>query len=154
MSNKLSASCVYTILRPDRLAVYSFALVPWMRPRQKRIDETLLPTRDVKFALLSLAISKLTDAGYQSIGMDHFALPDDELSIAYSEGTLSRNFMGYTTKRGTEIVGLGSSAISDISSAEADAVCSEMVEFCWTTSLISNILNGLQTKSVLIKLIC
>ncbi len=106
-------------LQPDRLAVYSFALVPWMRPHQKRIDVDLLPDRDVKFALLSLAISRLTEAGYQSIGMDHFARPDDELFIAYADGTLSRNFMGYTTKRGTEIVGLGSSAISDLSSAYA-----------------------------------
>jgi oxygen-independent coproporphyrinogen-3 oxidase len=106
-------------LRPDRLAVYSFALVPWMRPHQKRIDATLLPDRDVKFALLSLAISRLTDAGYRQIGMDHFALPNDELAIAHDDRTLSRNFMGYTTKRGTEIVGLGSSAISDVADAYA-----------------------------------
>jgi len=106
-------------LRPDRLAVYSFALVPWMRPHQKRIDATLLPDRDVKFGLLSLAISRLTDAGYRQIGMDHFALPDDELAIAHDDRTLSRNFMGYTTKRGTEIIGLGSSAISDVGDAYA-----------------------------------
>jgi len=106
-------------LRPDRLAVYSFALVPWMRPHQKRIDETQLPDRDTKFALLSMAISRLTEAGYHQIGMDHFALPDDELAVAYGDRTLSRNFMGYTTKRGTEIVGLGTSAISDIGGAYA-----------------------------------
>jgi oxygen-independent coproporphyrinogen III oxidase len=106
-------------LGPDRLAVYSFALVPWMRPHQKRIDSALLPDRDTKFALLSLAISELSAAGYRPIGMDHFARPDDELSTAYDNRTLSRNFMGYTTKRGTEIVGLGTSAISDIGSAYA-----------------------------------
>lgn len=106
-------------LRPDRVAVYSFALVPWMRPHQKRIDVGLLPDRDLKFGLLSMAISRLTDAGYDQIGMDHFALPDDELATAYAERTLSRNFMGYTTKRGTEIVGLGTSAISDIGAAYA-----------------------------------
>lgn len=106
-------------LRPDRLAVYSFALVPWMRPHQKRLDESLLPTSEQKFELLALAISELTAAGYEQIGMDHFALPDDELVAAYNDRTLSRNFMGYTTKRGTEIVGLGSSAISDISGAYA-----------------------------------
>lgn len=104
-------------LRPDRLAVYSFALVPWMRPHQKRIDTTLLPDRDTKFGLLSLAITRLTEAGYHQIGMDHFALPDDELTVAHADRTLSRNFMGYTTKRGTEIVGLGSSAISDVAGA-------------------------------------
>jgi oxygen-independent coproporphyrinogen III oxidase len=106
-------------LRPDRLAVYSFALVPWMRPHQRRIDIDLLPDRDLKFALLSLAISQLGEAGYQQIGMDHFALPDDELASSFQNRTLSRNFMGYTTKRGTEIVGLGSSAISDIGNAYA-----------------------------------
>jgi oxygen-independent coproporphyrinogen-3 oxidase len=104
-------------LRPDRLAVYSFALVPWMRPHQKRIEASLLPDRDTKFALLSLAISRLTEAGYRQIGMDHFALPDDELAVAHEDRTLSRNFMGYTTKRGTEIVGLGTSAISDVAGA-------------------------------------
>ncbi len=106
-------------LRPDRLAVYSFALVPWMRPRQKRIDVDLIPGRDLKFELLSLAISRFTAAGYDQIGMDHFALPGDELAVAYEDRTLSRNFMGYTTKRGTEIVGLGTSAISDIGGAYA-----------------------------------
>jgi oxygen-independent coproporphyrinogen-3 oxidase len=106
-------------LRPDRLAVYSFALVPWMRPHQKRIDSSLLPDRDLKFALLSLAISRLTGAGYEQIGMDHFAVPNDELAVAHRERTLSRNFMGYTTKRGTEIIGLGSSAISDVAASYA-----------------------------------
>lgn len=108
-----------TGLRPDRVAVYSFALVPWMRPHQKRIDVESLPDRDVKFALLSLAIAELTAAGYRQIGMDHFALPDDELAISYDQRTLSRNFMGYTTKRGAEIIGLGSSAISDVGGAYA-----------------------------------
>ncbi len=106
-------------LRPDRLAVYSFALVPWMRPHQKRIDQDKLPDRDVKFGLLSLAIDELTGAGYEQIGMDHFALQTDELAIAHRERTLSRNFMGYTTKRGTEIVGLGTSAISDVGGSYA-----------------------------------
>ncbi|HJO80735.1 MAG: oxygen-independent coproporphyrinogen III oxidase [Acidimicrobiales bacterium] len=108
-------------LRPDRLAVYSFALVPWMRPHQKRVDIRLLPDRDVKFGLLSLAIDRLTAAGYEQIGMDHFALRGDELAVAHRERTLSRNFMGYTTKRGTEIVGLGTSAISDIGDSYAQS---------------------------------
>ncbi len=106
-------------LRPDRLAVYSFALVPHMRPHQKRIDAGLLPDRDLKFGLLSLAIARLTGAGYEQIGMDHFALPGDELAVAHRERTLSRNFMGYTTKRGTEIVGLGTSAISEVAASYA-----------------------------------
>jgi oxygen-independent coproporphyrinogen-3 oxidase len=104
-------------LRPDRLAVYSFAFVPWMRPHQRRMDESLLPGTDVKFALLALVVSSLTDAGYVHIGMDHFALPTDELVTAARTGTLNRNFMGYTTKRDTEMVALGTSGISDIAGA-------------------------------------
>ena len=107
------------VMRPDRLAVYSFAYVPWVKPNQKRIDPDTLPGRDDKFALLSLVSDRLVNGGYRAIGMDHFALPDDELSIAAADGTLSRNFMGYTTKRGTEMVALGTSGISDVAGAYA-----------------------------------
>lgn len=100
--------------KPDRLAVYSFAYVPWMRPHQKRIDEADLPESRTKFGLLARVMTTLTDAGYDQIGMDHFALPDDELAIAARTGSLTRTFMGYTTKRGTETVALGTSGISDI----------------------------------------
>lgn len=106
-------------LQPDRLAVYSFAYVPWMRPHQRRMDESLLPGTRSKFALLAMVVSSLTKAGYRHIGMDHFARPDDELSIAATEGSLTRNFMGYTTHGGTETVALGSSGISDIGGAFA-----------------------------------
>jgi oxygen-independent coproporphyrinogen III oxidase len=106
-------------MRPDRLAVYSFAFVPWMRPHQRRIDESLLPGTEEKFGLLAHVITTLTAAGYARIGMDHFALPGDELVVAATEGTLTRNFMGYTTKRDTEMVALGSSGISDIDGAYA-----------------------------------
>ncbi len=106
-------------LRPDRLAVYSFAYVPWVKPNQKRIDPATLPDRDTKFALLALVSDGLVSAGYRAIGMDHFALPQDELSLALDEGTLSRNFMGYTTKRGTETIALGTSGISEVAGAYA-----------------------------------
>ncbi len=106
-------------MRPDRLAVYSFAYVPWMRPNQKRISEDLIPGRDLKFGLLSSLTERLTSAGYKAIGMDHFALPEDELSVAAEAGTLTRNFMGYTTQGGAGVVALGSSGISDISGAYA-----------------------------------
>jgi oxygen-independent coproporphyrinogen III oxidase len=104
-----------TALRPDRLAVYSYAHVPWMRPHQKRIKTELLPDTETKFALLAQVVTGLTAAGYRHIGIDHFALPDDELVAAADAGTLTRNFMGYTTRRGIEVVGLGTSAISDVS---------------------------------------
>jgi oxygen-independent coproporphyrinogen III oxidase len=106
-------------LQPDRLAVYSFAFVPWMRPHQRRMDESLLPGTRSKFALLATVVSSLTNAGYRHIGMDHFARPEDELSIAATQGSLTRNFMGYTTHGGTETVALGSSGISDIGGAYA-----------------------------------
>ena len=106
-------------LRPERLAIYSFAYVPWMRPHQRRISEDDLPDRELKFHLLSMLTEVLTEAGYRAIGMDHFALPEDELSLAADAGTLTRNFMGYTTRRGAGVVALGTSGISDIGGAYA-----------------------------------
>lgn len=106
-------------LAPDRLAVYSFAFVPWIRPHQRRMDPSLFPGTEAKFALLALVVTRLTEAGYRQIGMDHFALPGDELAIAAEEGSLNRNFMGYTTKRNTEVVALGTSGISDVASVYA-----------------------------------
>ena len=79
---------IYVSLEPVRLAVYSFAFVPWMRPHQRRINESLLPGTEAKFRLLATVVSTLTEAGYRSIGMDHFALPDDDLTIAQKEDRL------------------------------------------------------------------
>ena len=101
-------------IRPDRLAVYSYAHMPHLFKPQKQIDERLLLSGEEKLALLRLAAEKLTAAGYVYIGMDHFALPDDELAIAQSRGGLHRNFMGYTTHADSDLVGLGVSAISHI----------------------------------------
>lgn len=106
-------------LRPDRLAVYSFAYIPDARPHQRRIDVNGLPDRETKFALLARLVSTLTAAGYHHIGMDHFALPEDELSRAANDGTLTRNFMGYTTLRGTDLFGLGVSGISEVGGVHA-----------------------------------
>ncbi len=106
-------------LRPERLAVYSFAYVPWMRPHQRRIPQDSLPDRAQKFHLLSMISESLTSVGYRAIGMDHFALPEDDLSQAASAGTLTRNFMGYSTQSGAGVVALGTSGISDLSGAYA-----------------------------------
>jgi oxygen-independent coproporphyrinogen-3 oxidase len=106
-------------MRPDRIAVYSYAHVPWLRPNQKSIDPADLPDADLKRQLLGLAISSFTSAGYESIGMDHFALHDDELAVAARERRLHRNFMGYTTRPAPDSVALGLSAISDVSGAFA-----------------------------------
>jgi len=101
--------------RPDRLAIYGYAHMPHLFKGQRQIDAADLPSATAKLDLLRLAIDKLTAAGYVYVGMDHFALPDDDLVKAYSAGTLHRNFMGYTTHAHCDLVGLGMSAISHIS---------------------------------------
>ena len=101
-------------MRPDRVAVYGYAHMPHLFKPQKQLDASLLPSGETKLALLQLAIEKLTAAGYLYIGMDHFALPDDELALAQARGGLHSNFMGYTTHADSDLVGLGVSAISHI----------------------------------------
>jgi oxygen-independent coproporphyrinogen-3 oxidase len=101
-------------MRPDRLAVYSYAHLPDMFKAQRQLDASLLPDAETKLALLQLAIETLTAAGYEYIGMDHFARPDDELAQAQARGGLHRNFMGYTTHADSDLIGLGVSAISHI----------------------------------------
>jgi oxygen-independent coproporphyrinogen-3 oxidase len=106
-------------LRPDRIAVYSYAHVPWIRPNQKTIDATELPDAPTKRRLLAAAIETFGAAGYVAIGMDHFALPDDELAIAARERRLHRNFMGYTVRPAPDSVAVGVSAIGDVAGAFA-----------------------------------
>jgi oxygen-independent coproporphyrinogen-3 oxidase len=101
-------------VRPDRLAVYGYAHLPQIFQAQRSIDAEALPDAETRLSLLQLAIEKLTDAGYRHIGLDHFALPDDDLARAQASGKLHRNFMGYTTHAGCDLVGLGVSAISHI----------------------------------------
>ncbi len=98
-------------LNPDRIAVYSFAYVPWVKPIQKHIDPDTLPTAEEKLSILEMVIEKFQDAGYVYIGMDHFAKPDDELAVAQREGKLWRNFQGYTTRKGVELIGIGATSI-------------------------------------------
>ncbi|NQT62475.1 MAG: oxygen-independent coproporphyrinogen III oxidase [Candidatus Marinimicrobia bacterium] len=104
---------------PDRLAVFSYAHVPWMKPNQKLIKETDLPSPDVKLAMLKMIIETLTASGYVYIGMDHFAKANDELAIAQREKTLQRNFQGYSTKAGVDIYAFGMSSISQVDSIYA-----------------------------------
>jgi len=100
--------------RPDRLAVYGYAHLPDLFRPQRQIRDDELPSAGLKLDLLRLAIDKLGQAGYEYIGMDHFALPGDELARARREGGLHRNFMGYTTRAESDLLGLGVSAISHI----------------------------------------
>jgi oxygen-independent coproporphyrinogen-3 oxidase len=100
-------------LAPDRLAVYSFARVPWIKPAQRRFRDDQIPTRAEKRALYEAVRPPLLAAGYVEIGMDHFARPSDTLARAADAGMLHRNFMGYTEVRTTTLLGLGVSAISE-----------------------------------------
>lgn len=101
-------------VRPDRLAIYGYAHLPHMFKAQRQILDKDLPDPEQKLALLGLAVERLSAAGYQYIGMDHFALPEEDLSRAQRAGSLHRNFMGYTTHADSDLLGLGVSAISRI----------------------------------------
>nr|WP_278426853.1 oxygen-independent coproporphyrinogen III oxidase [Pantoea dispersa] len=99
-------------LNPDRLSVFNYAHMPALFAAQRKIKDEELPTAAQKLQILQQTIATLTGAGYQFIGMDHFAKPDDELAVAQRAGVLHRNFQGYTTQGETELLGLGVSAIS------------------------------------------
>jgi oxygen-independent coproporphyrinogen-3 oxidase len=100
----------------DRLALYGYAHMPWMpgRGNQRRIDEHLLPGPSARLDMFLAAREQLLAAGYVAIGMDHFARPDDALARAAKAGTLMRNFMGYTVRAGTDLLGFGVTAIGEL----------------------------------------
>ncbi len=99
---------------PDRVAVYAYAHMPTLFRAQRQIRLRDLPDPEVRLGLLQCAIERLTDAGYLYIGMDHFARPEDDLAQALADGSLQRNFQGYSTQAGCDLLGLGMSAISRI----------------------------------------
>lgn len=101
-------------LSPDRISVFNYAHLPNLFKPQRRINEADLPSADTKLQILQLAIEHLTSAGYEYIGMDHFAKPDDELALAQQQGTLHRNFQGYTTHADCDLIGMGVSSISSV----------------------------------------
>jgi oxygen-independent coproporphyrinogen-3 oxidase len=101
-------------LRPDRIALYSYAHMPALFKAQNKINVLTLPNPSLKLLLFQTAVEYLLAQGYEYIGMDHFALPQDELSIAKRSGDLHRNFMGYTTRKQTDLIGFGVSSISQI----------------------------------------
>ena len=101
-------------IAPDRLSVFNYAHMPHLFSPQKRINTEDLPKAEEKLAILQMSIEKLTKAGYVYIGMDHFAKPDDELAIAQANGTLQRNFQGYTTHAELDLVAIGVSSISSV----------------------------------------
>lgn len=101
-------------LRPDRVALFGYAHVPWMKPMQRLIPAASLPRADLRIRLVASARAAFIEAGYHAIGLDHFALPSDELARAAVGGTLHRNFQGYTATGTDALIGLGTSAISDL----------------------------------------
>jgi oxygen-independent coproporphyrinogen III oxidase len=105
-------------LGADRIAMFSYAHVPWMKKQQGALAK-LIPLGMEKFQIFRAGIERFTDAGYLYIGMDHFARPDDELCIAQRERTLHRNFQGYTTKAGSDLLGMGVTSISGVDRAYA-----------------------------------
>ena len=102
------------VLRPERVACYNYAHVPRVRHNQRLIDVSALPSREDKFHLFQLAVEAFTGNGYEWIGLDHFALEDDELARSAREGWLRRDFMGYTTRTAPHLLAFGMSAIGDI----------------------------------------
>ncbi len=98
-------------LRPDRIALYSYAHVPWLKKHQNKMNTADLPSADQKLDIFLLAREQFLQAGYQAIAMDHFALNDDELAKAFNHGELYRNFMGYTVQPADEYIGLGLTSI-------------------------------------------
>ncbi len=109
-------------ISPDRIAVFNFAHVPWLKKHQVLIKPETLPEVPQKLLILKEVIENLTEAGYTFIGMDHFAKPEDELSVALNNHTLYRNFQGYTTRAGTEVFAMGITSISQLHGAYAQNV--------------------------------
>ena len=101
-------------LSPDRLSLYSYAHLPRLFKPQRRIEEAALPTAADKLGIMKYAIERLVDAGYVYIGMDHFAKPDDELTIAQQQGRLHRNYQGYSTQAECDMIAFGISSISKL----------------------------------------
>jgi oxygen-independent coproporphyrinogen-3 oxidase len=106
-------------LRPDRIALFNFAYLPTLLKHQRLLNAAHLPAPDAKLCLLQMAIATLTAAGYVYIGMDHFARPEDELCQAQRRKTLTRNFQGYSTRAGCDLVAFGSSAIAQVADVYA-----------------------------------
>ena len=101
-------------IRPDRVALFHYAHVPWLKKHQTALEGETAPAIDAKFAILQRSIEQFEEAGYVYIGLDHFALPDDEIAVALGQERLQRNFMGYTTRRGEDLVSFGVSSIGEV----------------------------------------
>jgi oxygen-independent coproporphyrinogen-3 oxidase len=106
-------------IHPDRMAVFGFAYVPWVKPHQRLLPEQALPKTSERVALFFDAVDTFTRSGYRLIGLDHFALESDEMARAQDEGTLTRNFQGYTVRPADDTIAFGMTSISDLGGAYA-----------------------------------
>lgn len=116
-------------ISPDRIALFNYAHVPWMKKHMALIKEEDLPTPETKLEILKMSVAKLTGAGYRFIGMDHFAKPDDDLSKAMDEKRLYRNFQGYSTNAGTDLYAMGITSISQLGDIYAQNLKTEKEYF-------------------------
>jgi oxygen-independent coproporphyrinogen III oxidase len=112
-------------IRPERVALFHYAHVPWLKRHQNTVDQEAVPSSEEKLAIFVRSVEQFTAAGYVYVGLDHFALPDDELALALKRHELQRNFMGYTTRRGADIVALGQSSIGDVAGCYAQSLVKE-----------------------------
>jgi oxygen-independent coproporphyrinogen-3 oxidase len=106
-------------LDPDRIALFNFAYVPWLKPHQRAIPEDALPESETRLAIFSDAWWTLAQVGYRALGLDHFAKPTDDLCRAQDQGTLHRNFQGYSTRSGADLIGFGVTAIGQVGDSYA-----------------------------------
>jgi len=126
IANTLETVEAVLALRPERIALFGYAQVPWMKAHQKLIDEAALPGPAERLAQSEAAAARLAQAGYARIGLDHFARADDDLARALGEGRLHRNFQGYTTDSATTLLGLGASAIGRLPQGYVQNVAQEL----------------------------
>ena len=118
-SFRASVRTVIDELGPDRVACFSYAHVPWIKPHQRQLDEDAMPKGWDKFRIFVGAAEEFAAAGYRFVGFDHFARPDDELALALDGGRLHRNFMGYTVMPASDQIGVGVTAIGELAGAYA-----------------------------------
>ena len=125
-ANTLETVEAVLALRPERIALFGYAHVPWMKAHQQLIDEAALPRPEARLEQSEAAAERLAQAGYVRIGLDHFARADDDLALALKEGRLHRNFQGYTTDAATTLLGLGASAIGRLPQGYVQNVTQEL----------------------------
>jgi len=148
-------------ISPDRIALFNYAHVPWMKKHMALIKEETLPVPEEKLQILKMSVEKLTSAGYEFIGMDHFAKPEDDLSKALKEKRLYRNFQGYSTNAGTDLYAMGITSISQFGNVYAQNYKTEKEYYSSLDGGILPVFKGYEMtqddiirKNVIMKIMC